>query len=69
MLDNSLPLKLLTDMEALEAQRKEKEAAAAAGAIASSDTTTSTTSTLSTRANYTPDYAAGLIAPAVPVCM
>ena len=48
------------DMEALEAQRKEKEAAAAAAPPPST--------TAAPVPSYAPDYAAGLIAPATPVC-
>lgn len=51
---------VFTEMEALEQQKKEKEAAAAAAAAAAPTPTTTQ--------SYTPDYAAGLVAPATPVC-
>lgn len=50
---------------AQETQKKEREAAAAAtGSTASAASTTPATTAPQT---YTPDYAAGLIAPAAPV--
>ena len=54
-----------SDMEALEAQKKEKELAMAAAAA----NPASVASTLISTAlpSYAPDYAAGLIAPAAPV--
>ncbi|XP_059151208.1 negative elongation factor A-like [Physella acuta] len=55
--------KKIADM-AQEAQKKEKEAAAAAAGT--NVTVTTPTSTTAAAPSYTPDYAAGLIAPATP---
>ncbi len=48
----------ISEIEAIEQQKKEKEASLSAAAAATPTTTVT---------SYTPDYAAGLIAPATPV--
>ena len=54
---------------AQETQRKEREAAAAATTAAGPNNVTSTAVTTTAPTPYTPDYAAGLVAPAASVNM